>query len=312
MIWVECVSMYDEEDGPWEKSEVRSFLGPDNPFPQRSPVQRKTVRERDLPNTLKIIYRDTFLFDGSKTNESVVAATQEAVSHTWMGPVIAMKLNGLGADPRSHMDIDLNDYRDVVDYFTSYRNAGSRTSGPIVKGVKISCRGEQTTFGTAKYVAVDVPKDHPVFNSPIAPMSELVGLPVRARKYPADRRWRDNTVSDVFENQAVTFLHQTTDVTSSAWGWAPFQWQNEIGSVLVVRSDKKDITTHLVEALCHFCQNKMQPLFENGLGGGLVDMTREEVTGHITPEKFRQYFEVVRGTRIGDDPSWAAATPAEL
>ena len=47
-------------------------------------------------------------------------------------------------------------------------------------------------------------------------------------------------------------------------------WQNNVGSVLVVRSADQDVSVQQVEALCHFCQFKIQPLFENALGYGLV------------------------------------------
>ena len=74
-------------------------------------------------------------------------------------------------------------------------------------------------------------------------------------------------------------------------------WQNEVGNVLVVHSDGQDIITQQVEALCEFYQLKMQPLFENGLGAGLVKMTREEVMGYVTPARFSEDFAELRERR---------------
>ena len=62
-----------------------------------------------------------------------------------------------------------------------------------------------------------------------------------------------------------------------------------------------------MEALCEFCQFKMQPLFENGLDAGLVKMTREEVMGYMTPARFREYFAELREKKM-DDTTWITAS----
>lgn len=86
-------------------------------------------------------------------------------------------------------------------------------------------------------------------------------------------------------------------------------WQDGVGSVLVVRSDGRDVTTQQVEALSRFCQFKMQPLFENGLGGGLMEMTRAEVMGFLTPAGFGEYFAEVRARNMeeGEGEGWETA-----
>ena len=71
-------------------------------------------------------------------------------------------------------------------------------------------------------------------------------------------------------------------------------WQSEVDSVLVVHSDGQDIITQQVEALCEFYQLKMQPLFENGLGAGLVKKT---VMGYVTPARFSEDFAEPRERR---------------
>lgn len=242
-----------------------------------------------------VICRDTFLIDGSDLNRSIVETSRGATGHTWKGPIVAMKKMGLGSDPTRYTDIDIQGFRDVVDYFIAFGDesvqdgeAGRDRRGKV-RGVKINCQGDQRTFGAEVYSAVDVPKDHPVFSSPIVPISELVGMPVHTRKYPPDRLWKDNHTDSSYENEPATFLHRVSDPRSDGWGWATMDWRDDIGSVIAVRSDGQDVTTQEVEALCRFCQFKMQPLFENGLGGGLVEMTRAEVMAYMTPEGFREY-----------------------
>ena len=127
-----------------------------------------------------------------------------------------------------------------------------------------------------------------------------------------DRLWKDKWDDCPYENVPATFLHLEPDPDKDSWGWAPMYWQNGVGSVLVVRSDGRDVTAQQVEALSRFCQFKMQPLFENGLGGGLVEMTRAEVMVFLTPYGFREYFAEVRAKKLekGEGVGWENADTA--
>lgn len=84
------------------------------------------------------------------------------------------------------------DYRDTVDCLTAchHNEVAEGTNGNpghgTVKGVKINCGSDQERSGSEKFIVIDVPEDHPVFGEPMAPISELVGLPIRTRKYPGD------------------------------------------------------------------------------------------------------------------------------
>ena len=229
-------------------------------------------------------------------NQSVVRATHDAAVMPWAGPIIALKMKGPGLAPSHYMDIDMQDYRDVVDYFISYANDSvedgqlGRDRNRKLRGVKIHCKGDQNTFGTDVYSAVDVPKDHPIFDDPVAPISRLVGMPIHTRKYPPDKLWTDS-LGDPTENVPATWLHLVVDPNNQGWGWVDLPWKTDVGNVLVVRSDGQDVTTRQVEALSRFCQFKMQPLFENALGFGLVEMTREEVIGYLTPSVFEEFMD---------------------
>ena len=201
----------------------------------------------------------------------------------------------------------MQDFRDVVDFFISHGRrsvqdgeVSSRGGKGKFRGVKINCQGDQRTFGCEKFSAVDVPVGHPVFYGPIAQISKLVGMPVHTWKYPAPHCWKNNLDDKPYENVPATLLHQNTDdISSESWGWAPMQWQNTVGTVLVVRSDGQDVTTRQVEALCHFCQFKMQPLFKNAMGDGEVQMTRDEVLGFLTPKAIDEYVAEM-GLGVGD------------
>ena len=77
----------------------------------------------------------------------------------------------------------------------------------------------------------------------------------------------------------------------------------------MVRQDGKDLSPQHMEALCDFCQSKMSPLFEDSMGAGYKERTREEVMGFMTKASFESYFEKYRNEqmRSGNTKIWADA-----
>lgn len=77
-----------------------------------------------------------------------------------------------------------------------------------------------------------------------------------------------------FANQDATYLHVSCDLTSDLessteamiWGYASMQWQYSVGSVIVVRQDKKPLLPLHVEALCKYCRYDIRPFFAHSLG----------------------------------------------
>ena len=60
----------------------------------------------------------------------------------------------------------------------------------LTKGIKMTCQGDQRTFGLDPFGPVDVPLDHPVFQQEPAPISERIGFPVQLRRYEKDPVWK--------------------------------------------------------------------------------------------------------------------------
>lgn len=54
----------------------------------------------------------------------------------------------------------------------------------------------------------------------------------------------DNGAFDHLDNQAITYIHITTET-----GLAPPEWQSGIGTVIVARKDKKDLSPEHYEAI---------------------------------------------------------------
>ena len=316
LIWVDCERIDDEDGSTYEYPRISNILGSDDPYPGHKRITWSVLRNFGLGHTIEVICRDAFLGDGSKTNQSIVHVTRGAMVHDWRGPIVVLHQPGTYLDLPCYEDVTIADFRHAVDYFSSH---GSRPVPDLqdltirdyskIVGIKVTCLGDQEVLGLEPYVAVGVPRDHPVFlsSNPTA-ISKLIEFPVLVWKYLPDRAWKDNRDIDPYQNRAATFLRFDADPESKTWGWAPFpEWQNEVGGVLVVRQDKKDLTSYQVEALCHFCLFRMQPLFEDSLGGGSVERTREEVMGFMNRNSFTSFFEEYRKERAEQDSAWATA-----
>ncbi len=199
------------------------------------------IRTRYLRRILVVAARDRFLDDGSVTNQSILRATNGLMDYPWSGPVIVY------ADRCGLSDLDMIDFRDIVDHFMSY-GQGSRDRNPRdgihnVKGVKIACEGEMVVRGVKQFQSVEVPRQHPVFGEGSCHISTLIGLPILVRKCPPHSAWRGrDSIAKAFMNQPATYLHLNANKDSEEeWGWAPMSWQSSVGTVVVVRKDGKEL-----------------------------------------------------------------------
>ena len=294
------------------------LLGRDQPLTDRRYIGHSARRNFVLDHTVTVIARDAFLLDGSKDNRSIRCAGG-AVSGVWNVPVIVMRQPGVlpqflsSSDLRFYEDATLVDLCIAIDYFRAYSDETVEdletyqgSLDDVVRGVKITCLGDQKHFGMDQYVAVAVPKFHLVFNDAWRPtVPQLVGFPIQKRKYPADQAWKDELGGDAYTNEVATILHRDANPASGLWGLVPLiLWGDHVGSVIVVRSvEEHDASPRQVEALCQFCV-KMGPFFEDSIGAGLVQRTKEEVLGMLTPKHFRYFFEKFRAARAKDDASW--------
>ncbi len=125
-------------------------------------IQHDPVAKRNLLDTLNICFRDTFLVDGSQPNKSVASITsiKPAQYYDWRGPLIAFAMVGLNLDSTVYRDIDMNDFRHIVDYFLScnHQHQFARPLSTVakVKGVRINCRGDHEKLNKPQFEAVEV------------------------------------------------------------------------------------------------------------------------------------------------------------
>lgn len=278
VIWLHC-KWVDSEDSRYQHPETDSLLGAD-PFPKHAPIRYNVLLKRDLLDTIYICHRDTFLIDGSLPNGSIAAitSTKSGQFHDWRGPIIAYGMLGLSTDPDECRDLDMEDFRHVVDYFLSY----NYKPVPIrIKAVRINCRGDQILHNRPNFEATEVPSTHSIFSShSISDIANRLEFPIFTQRCQSDPTWADPSndemsgISDPLGNQYATFLHLCCDPDSGletspgslGWAWAPQQWQHNVGSVLVVRQDMKPLFPVQMEALCKYCRYDARAFLAHSIG----------------------------------------------
>lgn len=95
-------------------------------------------------------------------------------------------------------------------------------------------------------------------------------------------------------NQAVTFLMTEIDPECPTWGFSSISPFADIGNVIAMREDEKDITVGDVVDICEFSQHIMRPKFEEALEATCFeDRTRllAAIDSLLTPEYFNVFQE---------------------
>lgn len=288
--WLHCPSRLDDDTGmTWQHPDFEDVSGL-GPTAASIPITTDALLQRRLDDTINLCYRDTFLVDGSRFNRSVeaVLATLPGPTHDWRGPMAVVGKKGLTIDPWDCRDLEVKEFRYVADYFISYGRwpldipDRNMTSGTTVQGVKINCVGDRQTFGKPQYELVAVSPDDAIFSGywqDTSDIADRIGLPILTRRLPFSLSWAGpaETTRQKFDdvspetNQEATFLHLCCDPkadgfpTGPVWGWAGPRWQNDVGSVLVIRRDRKPLAPMHVEALCTYCRYEVQPLVAHTL-----------------------------------------------
>lgn len=108
-----------------------------------------------------------------------------------------------------------------------------------VKAVIVRCNGD----GGPNWSGTTIPTNHPVFNEPVPPILALLEFPLACHRTGK----RDGTPR-FMENQAITCLNMAPET-----GIAPQGWQTGVGTVILARKDKKDITPEHYEGIWMYC-----------------------------------------------------------
>ncbi|GKZ26029.1 hypothetical protein AbraIFM66951_003207 [Aspergillus brasiliensis] len=116
----------------------------------------------------------------------------------------------------------------------------SQPSTEEIQAVIVRCRGDPGL----PWSATTIPSTHPIFNNTVPPVPALLDFPVVFHRLGT----KDNGTRGCLDNQAITYIH-----IEPHNGFAPPQWQSGIGTVIVARKDKKDLTPEHYEAIWMYC-----------------------------------------------------------
>ncbi|KAL8748020.1 MAG: hypothetical protein Q9190_000170 [Brigantiaea leucoxantha] len=321
-MWVRCESFpVDRAGRTAEISDVDEDLKHGNSsFAQRAVAQCNTDREDDRERTLELCLSADFGFASIRgRNTSLMNLTGNDAAHDLMGSVVAMKKVGPELLYQKYEDMTLHDFHDVIDSLKGVVDVAipetfvNTDQKGVIKGVKVTCLGEQQYYRAKKYVSVDIPRFQYQLQlqGRSSPISSLAGFPVRGRKYPLKRDLYSD--AKAYSNREIGHLFREVDPPSTAWGMTHHHWDFHVGSVLLVREDEQDLTPQQAEALCAFCEEKIQPLIKEASEHNMVDETgRGSVVSAINPWAFREFYEDYRRRMIKDQGWTGATSPTEI
>ncbi|KAF4610345.1 hypothetical protein G7Y89_g15775 [Cudoniella acicularis] len=261
---------------------------------ERFVVTKNEVRGYELDHSVVLFARDNWLNDGSKPNQAALALTDWELPYDWRGNILIMsfKVVAKGREGiETYQNVTLGDLRTVVDYLRRYgisiergtehdslwamlkqitddgeekTTVDTRTTPTPnkykeeknVKGVIIKCKRDidfdkKENKRWERYSEVSVAKDHAIWKEPSTEASRIMGLPLLVHQLPPNPAL---TGSDL-DNPPATYLNLTVDPKKAEmWGFAPPEWQNQVGSVLVVRKDGKSLSREQAWALAEYMQ----------------------------------------------------------
>lgn len=149
-----------------------------------------------------------------------------------------------------------------------------------------------------------------VFSEPVSPISQLVGMPLKGRKYPPNPRGAQ--LSPV--NQPATFLYKQFDPENpDTFAFAPMEWQDGVGNVVFARADGEDLDIKHVQALCDYSQHHISDPIQDALeasyegpGEGVMEK-RKVMAQHLTPKAFAEFWRSYTQVMAKKDPDWKDA-----
>ncbi len=126
-IWIKCDGHREDPDEPepfFEVPQFEEWIGVGVGCMTPSKFFKNYVRGRESQQPCEMWMRDNFLNDGSSGNQSAIAATKGAMAHDWRGPLIALKYKDAWEGGRNveYADMDMQDFREAVDYLTYHTN----------------------------------------------------------------------------------------------------------------------------------------------------------------------------------------------
>lgn len=262
------------------------------------------------PDSLNIRYLDDMGTEKLPVNDTLHGGPSAVCADGWgekfwKGPIIAYLKVGNEFDAKEMTDMTLTAYRDAIDYLAYFlETEGSMidwpgSSGTLskrvmedrsgkVKGVRINCRGDCAGDPQREFLAVDVPRAHPLFMLEGDDPLDIPGNFGESWAVYRYKGYKDASADDAQNKHGRSLqlalseeiAEDTSRWSESRWGEIP-HWRlpDTTGSLLVVNRTKKDLDVRKVKAVCKLVEERVMPLLaqERELG-------RDAVLDELTPE----------------------------
>jgi hypothetical protein len=187
---------------------------------------------------------------------------------------------------------------------------------PKINGVEITCRADNQHIACEKFLAVETPPFHPIFDNQYTKPTELtklIDLPLLVHNV-YHMAWKGEYMNQVdITNLEVECLYISVEVCKDTWGIKGLGSPSAImGRYLVRREDEEDITPHQVEAIVAFFRTEIYPKMSSERGrliGKLKEKKREAkekfLEDYFARAKFEEFFVKYKKGKIeGGDDSW--------
>ncbi|KAG0645438.1 Vegetative incompatibility HET-E-1 [Hyphodiscus hymeniophilus] len=132
-------------------------------------------------------------------------------------------------------------------------SAATHSASGSIQAVILRCKIEERS--SPIWSATRIRADHPVFSRPLLPIPALVEVPMVMHRLGT----QSNDCSDL-DNQVATWLN-----IAPKSGLAPAFWQDNVGTVIVARKDRKPLLPQHLEGMFGYC-GRILDLFGNGDG----------------------------------------------
>ncbi|TGO63506.1 hypothetical protein BOTNAR_0099g00330 [Botryotinia narcissicola] len=230
--------------------------------------------------------------DNQKLNHSVISLTRGAY---WTGPLVVFRTGRPGIDSAAVQDISPDDLPRVIRLLRQIGNGNRVMKHQVLKSsfntskcVIVRCLGDHMkTTGETQLVVTRVPELHPIFEGQPTSISQLMEVPLIIQRIPREAGRDVVFDKDHLRNDFCAALHLDTRPFSETWGEIPSQWHKNVGTVLVAREDKKDITTLQLTAIMKFIRRLNLSLVRNEPD---VGMKQAFLEGYFTRRNFEEFF----------------------
>jgi hypothetical protein len=256
----------------------------------------------------------------------------------WRGPIVLISRH---SEEQRYQDVSPADFRLLLDMlgefsysFKGQNSMGSRNtmqslrdiahhylirdlpSSGLIQGVRVNCNSDMHFLNTELFIDQQVPRHHSIFDMAPTSASQSMKLPIIVMKLSHHVQpviFHPDRADELDYCRPAVVLNIKAEIQDQEFWAIDSDWKDfQIGSVCIVRQDRKPITTKQVEALYLFQRNvvcpKMGTLREEIKGYTMAARQRHRrifVEDEICEAKFQTWFENLLAIKsLQGDKSW--------